>query len=195
MTMELEHIQKIWNTQNQAPMYVIDTDALQARMRRKSRHTLLQASVNEIGLTLIVWFAGTYLVFWGSGSVFSKVTAGAAFVLGGLILWNRFRRKKALEKYDRSLLGEVEAAIETQRVLIRRGQTFFLWFIVPLMAPGILNMVERGAGLWTWVIALGSIPLSWLVVRWGLKKGHAPQLRELERMRQLMLDEAQPENP
>ena len=51
--MEFEELKKIWNTQNKAPMFVINEAALHNSIRRKKKKASWASDINEIGLVLI----------------------------------------------------------------------------------------------------------------------------------------------
>lgn len=51
--MEFDEIKKIWDAQNNQPLYVIDEKALHNRIQSKMKDVLLRANVNEWGVIII----------------------------------------------------------------------------------------------------------------------------------------------
>src|SRR3954466_2700046 len=114
--MEFEELQKIWDTQNNQPLFAIDENALHKRIVTKKKQLLHIARFSE-WLTMIVNAAAGGFTLWHNftkqGTLILYILA--AWLLGcalfGLI--NRLRRISAQHLFDRSVLGDLKQAIST----------------------------------------------------------------------------------
>lgn len=187
--MDFDNIQKIWDSQNNVPMYTFSEEALQERIQLKSKGINRMVNVNEFGLLAISWLAATILGFRFDGTFFDALPIVSLVCLGFYILWMRRKRKQKLKDFDHSLLGELDLAIENMKLQTRKSQTFFLWFLAPVMIPTVVKRLNMETPISVWLILLGSIVLSLVVVWLGLRFSLLPKKRELEKMRSLITQE------
>ena len=191
--MEFEDLKMIWDQQNNSPMYAIDQETLHRRITKKLRRTQALANINEIGLVLICAATAATLFFLRSGSVFNYVTASALLVIGGLIINSRIRRQKRERTFDHSLLGDLDNAIAHASYLVKMANSFLWWFMLPVAIPTILNMWLSGEpkSIGQWALILGAFVLAAFLVRWELRRKHLPRKRELETLRETLMDQGE----
>jgi|GEM_PF-6391012 len=189
--MDFDNIQKIWDTQNNTPMYTFNESTLHTRIQQKSRQVELGINANELGLTAITWIAAIVLSFRHDGRWIEYLPIVSLVLLSGYILWGRYQRKKQVEQYDRTILGSLDTAIHNQKIQVRRSQTFALWYILPTIGPAMIEMLSGPTPLWKFIVVPGSVVLSILVVGLGLYVYQKPKQKELQRMRDLLVQESQ----
>lgn len=187
--MDFDNIQKIWDTQNNSPMYTFSESVLQQRIQKQSRFVERGVDVNEYGLAAISWAVAIILSFRHDGRGIEYLPIIANFLLGCYILWGRYKRKKQVEHFDRTVLGELDMAIHNQKVQVRRNQTFALWYILPAMGPAMFEMLSGPTPTWKLIVVPGSMVLSIAMVWIGLHFFQKPKQKELERMRELLTQE------
>lgn len=132
---------------------------------------------------------GILLLLIGELSLYDYVSAVALLMIALYIFTGRLRRKKLENRFDRTMLGDLEQAIHSTGYEIRRAKTFFWWYLLPLGIPTLLNMVQAGVPVWKWLIVPFAFGLSYLLVRWELRRKHLPRKRELEALRDLLTNE------
>ena len=181
--MEFEDLKKIWDTQNNEPMYAINETALHKRIHHLSRRTGWLAHVNEIGIIIIALFTSAFLLFDALNANESPYAyvGPVAFVLIGLFVYlSRHNRKKNENSFDQSMLGELNSAIRNATYLVRFARTFVWWFLLPAAAFCFPNMWINNDPWYKWLLVLASFWLSYLVVSWDLNRVHLPRKRQLE---------------
>lgn len=182
-------MKKIWDTQNNEVMYAINEDALHRRIRSRSRRANRITNMNDIGLMVIAICTGLILLLIGEQSLYDYLSAVALLMIALYILAGRIRRQKLENQFDRTILGDLEQAINSTGYEIRRAQTFFWWYLLPLGIPTLLNMEQAGVPAWKWLIVPLAFVLSYLLVRWELRRKHLPRKRELQTLRELLESE------
>ena len=190
--MEFEEMEKIWNAQNNEPMYVFSESALQKRIQAKKNKAGRISTINEIGLTLIALATGTTLLVRNPDSIFSYISAIALLGVALYVLWGRAQRLIRLKKFDQTMLGNIDQAISNVENEVRRSRTFIYWFILPTIIPSLANMMQKEVEPWQWLILPAAVLLSLIVVQYGLKKSHLPKKRGLEILREKLLEEVGP---
>ena len=187
--MEFEEMKKIWDAQNNEPMYAINEEALFRRIRAKSSRASRISNINEIGLILIVIVTSGILLFVGNQSFYDYLTVFALLSIGLYIWIGRMQRKKRESEFDRSMLGELDQALANVDHETNRAKTFFWWFLLPVAIPAFLNMAQAGTPSWKWFVVPAAFVLSYFVVQWGLKRKQLPRKKELEALRKILADE------
>ena len=69
--MEFEEMRKIWDSQNNAPIYAIDESTLYKRIKSKGNRASRIANTNEIGLTIIFVTVSILLHIIDRGSTYA----------------------------------------------------------------------------------------------------------------------------
>lgn len=190
--MEFDEIKKIWDTQNNEPMYAINEAALHKRIHSYNKRAGWLAHINEAGLILISVAVGLFLLTDAVAdkvNLYSYIGATLFFLIGIFVLWSRIQRKKTEFGYGKSMFGELDHAISNARYLVNFSKTFVWWFLLPAAIYVFPNMVQQGAPWYKWLLILGSFALSWLVVRFELNKVHLPRKNKLEALREQLSEE------
>lgn len=192
-TMEFEEMKKIWDTQNQKTMYAIDEDALQHRIQSRKRYASHCANYTEIFLIVVNIAAGGFVlsaelmsdrvnVYMYLLSIFMLITA--VFVL----LWH-FQRRKRENRFDNSMVGNLNHAIQNAGYQVRLSQ-IMRWYILPIGLFFLLGLWQSDKPIWI------LIPFALLMILtvWGSRWEHQIYIRrkrQLEKLRMtLTSDEA-----
>jgi hypothetical protein len=190
--MEFEEMRKIWDTQTEEPIYVLNEKALHNRIISKKNRVNWLANVNEIGLIAIAVLTSTYLVFKlsGTNNLYAYLPAIALLMTGIYVTARRLKRKSKVNQYDQSLLGTIDHAISNANYLVNFAKTFVYWYILPIAIPSLFNMImKEHVPLWTWVIIPTSFIVSYLLVNWELNRYHIPRKRALEDLKNKLIQE------
>lgn len=180
--MEFEEIQKIWDTQNNAPMYVINEKAMHNRILSKKNQAGHVASFSEmlsifanagagISVLAVSLFAEKVNIYLYLLAAWMLATAAYTFI-------SRIGRVKDSNRFDRSIRGDVNHAIASAVYQVRLSQ-LLRWNIVPmaiLIVPGVWN---GGKSIWVAVGTLIFFILAFYASGWE-HNIYKTRLRELE---------------
>lgn len=191
ISMEFEEMQKIWDHQNQRPLYAIDEDALRRRIHAKSRKASFTSNMNEIALMAISIITFVFVVIknLGNGNLYAYPPVIILLLTSVYVYIGRIKRKNKERQFDRTMLGELDHALYNSEYEIRRARTFPLWYILPVSIPAMLNMYMNDASVYKWIFVLFAFVLSYFVVWLGLTKMQEPRKRKLEKLREKMLQD------
>jgi hypothetical protein len=151
ITMEFDEMKKIWDSQNNEPLYGINEKALHNRILSKKKQAHHITNTSE--LLLIIVNAATGCLIFGmnffrqSGSIFMYILAAWMFSTALYVLVSRIRRIKGSQRFDRSMRGDLDHALSVATYQVRLSQ-LGRWSILPmgiLILPGIW---EGGKSIW-----------------------------------------------
>lgn len=183
-------MQKIWDSQNQKPMYAFDEAALYQNI--KNRRAAIDKKTNFIETTYIgiSIVCSLILLSIGSGRIYAYLSILALIGIGIFIFFHRKKRLGKNKAYANDILGELNEALANLYYLERAFKNFASWYILPLAIPALLNMATApdGPPLWKWIYVIGSFLLGYFVVRWSLHKSLAPKINQLEALKAKLLD-------
>ena len=185
--MEFEEMRKIWDTQNNQPLFVINEAALQRRIQAKANRASRISNMNEIGLTIIFAAVSIILLLIDGDSIFSYITSFCTLLIAAYVWLGRIRRKREAKEFDRTMLGEIDQAIHNITNEINRARNIFWWMFLPAGLPVLINMIYSEVEPWKWVIIPASFVLAYSLVRWEMNKKHLPRKRELEQLREVLV--------
>jgi surface polysaccharide O-acyltransferase-like enzyme len=184
--MEFEDLKKIWDTQNNEPMYAINETALHRRIHQHKNKTGWLAHINEIGMMFIATVTGGFLLIDAirdQESAYSYVGGLAFLVIGVFVFFSRRTRKRNENRFDQSMLAELDQAIKNAGYLVTFARTFVWWFLLPAAIFSFPNLALNNASWEKYLLILGAFLLSYLVVTWELRRVHLPRKRKLESLR------------
>lgn len=192
--MEFDELQKIWDTQNNQPLYVINEQALHNRIVAKKHQVIHIAVITEWILIIANTASGAFVLqqnYTGRrGLIFVYLLA--AWMLGTAlyVLVNRIRRMREQKQFNRSLSGDLQHAITTVIYQVRIGH-IMRWNTIPIMLLVLLSTWEGGQSVWfSLVVALFFI-LIFYASGWELRI-HKAKKRELEVLQQKLQEEVAP---
>ncbi|MBN8822295.1 MULTISPECIES: hypothetical protein [unclassified Spirosoma] len=149
--MEFDELQKIWDSQNQRPMYMINEDALHNRIHTKKAKASHITNASE--WLLMVVNAGAGCVLFGltaskaGSTIFMYLLAGWMLITALAVLVSRIRRLQRENRFDRSLVGELDHAIAMTTYQVRLSQ-LMRWNNLPIALLIIAGLLEGGKPLW-----------------------------------------------
>jgi hypothetical protein len=178
--MEFDEIKKIWDAQNNQPLYVLDEKALHNRIQSKMKGILRLANVNEWALIIIyLCTAGVLLTlnsFTHAANIFMYIEAAWMFATVVYVVAHRSRRVSSSRRFDRSIHGDLDHAISIATYHVRLVR-MTNWNSLPLGAIMIFSGWEAGVLLKAAAVILVSSVLSFYV---GTKQNRANVRRRRE---------------
>ncbi|MFD2933392.1 hypothetical protein [Spirosoma flavum] len=189
--MEFDELQKIWNSQTNEPLWVINENALHNRILAKKEQARHIANFSE--LLLIFVNAGTGIFVLGLNffkrpeSLVMYLMAAWMFATALYVLASRIRRLKSENKFDRSMLGELNHALEMATYQVRLSG-LMRWNIVPIGTLSLLGIWESGKSIGIAVGILAFAALSYFAGGWE-HRVYVAKKRELATLQKKLLHE------
>ncbi|WP_416866908.1 MAG: hypothetical protein ACMVP2_04670 [Imperialibacter sp.] len=171
-------------------MYAINETALHQRIHQHKNKTGWLAHVNEIGMMFIATVTGGFLLIDAirdQESAYSYVGGLAFLVIGVFVFFSRRQRKRSENRFDQSMLAELDQAIKNAGYLVTFAKTFVWWFLLPAAIFSFPNLALNNASWEKYLLVLGAFVLSYLVVTWELRRVHLPRKRKLESLRDKLI--------
>ncbi|HUP10803.1 MAG TPA: hypothetical protein VM187_01280 [Niastella sp.] len=183
--MEFNELQKIWDTQNNQPLYVINEQALHNRIVAKKHQLVHIAVVTEWILIIANAISGVFVLqqnYTGRRSlVFAYLLA--AWLLGTAlyVLVNRIRRMREQKQFNRSLSGDLEHALSTAVYQVHISR-IMRWNTVPIGLLVLLSVWEGGQSIWFSVAVALFFVLVFLASGWemGIYRNKMKELQVLQ---------------
>lgn len=188
--MEFEELQKIWDTQNNQPMYVINERALHNRIVAKKHHVIHIAGFTEWLLIIVNMATGSFLVgsnFLSHNYFFIYLLAAWMFGSALYVLIHRISRLKDQHRFSRSLSGDLQHALAAAGYQVRIAH-IMRWNVFPIVLLVLLSIWEGGKSVW---LALG-VSLFFILVFYasGWELGiYKAKKRELEVLQKKLQEE------
>lgn len=190
--MEFDELQKIWDTQNNQPPYVINEQALHNRIVAKKHQVIHTAVITEWILIIANSISGAFVLqqnFTGRrGLVFAYLLA--AWLLGSAlyVLVNRIRRMRAQKQFNRSLNGDLQQALSTAAYQVRISH-IMRWNVLPIGVLVLFGSWEGGQSLWFLVAVALFFVLVFLASGW--EQGiYRKQMKELQVLQQKLQEDS-----
>lgn len=176
--MEFDEMKKIWDAQNNRPLYVIDENALHHGIQSKMNGVLHITNMSEWSLMLINLATGCLLLainpFKPGANIFMYIESAWMFATAGYVLVSRIRRIKASRHFDRSIHGDLDHAISVAAYQVRFSWVI-LWNLLPLGAIMIFSGWEAGKLLRVSIVMMVAYALAFYV---GIKEQRVNKRRK-----------------
>jgi len=178
--MEFDEMKKIWDAQNNQPLYVIDEKALHNRIQSKMNGQLRLTNMSEWSVILNYLGAGGILLglnsFKPGANLFMYLEAAWMFAIVVYIVISRIHRIKASRQFDRSIHGDLDHAISLAGYRMRLSRIIY-WNLLPMGAIMIFSGWEAGKLIKASAVILVSYALAFYV---GRKEHRASKSRKRE---------------
>ncbi|ELR68457.1 hypothetical protein C900_00378 [Fulvivirga imtechensis AK7] len=190
--MEFDEIKNIWNKQNNEMMYTINEEVLRQRITAKKRTTSHIVDFSEKLLIIVNIGAAGFVLGLGivkaSGNVFTYTLAALMFFTAGYVLVKRLQRKRWENRFDLSLLGDLNHAIANASYQVKLSQVM-IWYAAPVAILTALNLGYNGKEMWIVLLIIGFFVLAFLASR--MEHGiYVNNKRKLEELRNVLEDNA-----
>jgi hypothetical protein len=190
-TMEFEEMKKIWDTQNNQALFVINERALHNRILTKKHKTAHITNVNELLLILVNAGAAIFILSLAlakpGGNLFLYLMASWMLVTTLYLVISRIRRRRQENRYDRTMLGDLDQAISTANYQVRLSQ-LMRWNSLPIGIFLLFGIWENGQKVWVLTMVLILFSFAHYVGRWE-HSIYKARKRELEVLRKKLSDE------
>src|SRR6187402_855153 len=114
ITMEFEELRKIWDAQNDQPLYAINEKAMYNFILSKKKQAHHITNISELLIIVVYTITGSVVLGMNLFDQSSNISMYllSAWMLGSalFILVNRIRRIKGDNRFDRSMSGDLDHA-------------------------------------------------------------------------------------
>jgi hypothetical protein len=183
--MEFDELQKIWDTQNKQPLYVINEQALHNRIVAKKHQVIHIAVVTEWILIVANTASGAFVLqqnFTGRrGLVFAYLLALWLLGTALYVLVNRIRRMREQKQFNRSLSGDLQHALSTASYQVRISH-IMRWNTLPIGLLVLFGVWEGGQSIWFMVAVALFFVLVFIASGWemGIYRNKMKELQVLQ---------------
>ena len=167
--MEFEELRKIWDAQNDQPLYAINEKAMYNLILSKKKQAHHITNISELLLIFVNLGAG---IMTSAMNLFKQSVNISLYVLSAWMLATalytlvrRNQRIKGNQQFDRSISGDLSHAISMASYQVRISQ-IMRWNIVPIAALTLFGLWEGGKPIWIVVIVLLFFGLTYYAGGW-----------------------------
>ncbi|MCW3089987.1 MAG: hypothetical protein JWP81_1056 [Ferruginibacter sp.] len=149
--MEFDEIKKVWDAQNNEPLYVINETTLHNRILSKKKQAHHITNISE--LLSVVAYSGTGCFILGmnvykqSGSIFMYILAGWMIISALYLLVSRIRRIQGNRRFDLSMRGDLAHAISMATYQVNLSR-LMRWNVLPIGILTGLGVWDGGKSIW-----------------------------------------------
>jgi hypothetical protein len=185
ITMEFEELQKIWDSQNNTPLYAIDENALHNRILTKKRQTGHITNVSEWLSIVVNLCSGGFVLAINYSSTrpgLAMYLLAAWMVLVSLYaLTSRIRRITREHQFNRTLKEDLNHAIAMATYQVRLSR-LMRWNMVPIAALCLIGMWEAEKNGWIFLLTLGFFAMAYYASGWehSIYQGKKKELEVLK---------------
>ncbi len=193
--MEFEEMQVIWDSQNNEPLFAINQAALHKKIQSKSakvNRTLNMVDWVMIGANLLAGILLIVVNFIEDSKPFEYVLPLLYLFFIGVVVYRRLNRKQESVKFEPTIRGDLDHAIWQTDYLIRQGQSILIWYLLPIMTVAFITLALNSSWLWAIGMVVVVVPFTYFGSRWEIKKFYLPKKRELEALRQTLIEAEAP---
>jgi hypothetical protein len=190
--MKLEEMKKIWNDQDQQHTYVIDEEKLYENIQlKKDKASRLISKVEWMLISSNVIAGGSILVMNFTdyiGNVYANGMGLLMLAAGIYIYTRRLHRLKHENRFDRTMLGDLDHAISNATYRARLSYGMLIYFVfIALLVIGNAFYVEKS--LWKLMLIAGFFAIALFLGKWEYKSWHLADKQRLKAMREKLVEQ------
>ena len=149
--MEFEEMKKVWDAQNNEPIYGINEKALHNRILKKKNQAQHTTNLSELFSIIAYTFSGCFIIALNlmnkSNNVFMYILSAWILCMALYSLVSRMRRVNRGQQFDRSMRGDLEYAISMATYQVRFSR-LARWSILPMGLFILLAVWDSGKSTW-----------------------------------------------
>lgn len=184
-------MRKVWDEQKGEAMYVINEDTLHKSVTRKKHAASRRINRVEIMVSVVNGGCAIFLLFLAlrGSHQWGFVTAGLLAATVIYIQYFRWRRRKAENTFDRSMLGELDHTISNVNSIIRFNYLMVVAYLVPLTILTLVKLTVVGASWQKWVLMAAAFSVSIFMMRWEQRACNLPRRKQLLALKKKLMEE------
>jgi len=187
--MEFEELRKVWDTQNNEPMYVINESALYKSVTSKKEKGLKITNISEL-LSIIVHLGASAFILLStildrSSNIYMYILAGWMMMTGVYCLFGRIQRKRGDRQFDRTMLGDLNYAVSIATYQVRFS-ALLRWNAIPIALLTLLGVWDAVRSPWMIIILTLFFAATLFASSWE-HKYYKTRRRDVEELRKILL--------
>lgn len=190
--MEFEEMKKIWDTQNNQPLYAIDEVALHGRVKAKKNSTKRVTSKTEIVLIAANLFAGSLIgvshYLKGSTNLVAIAMGLMMLITGAYLMFLRYRRIQRDQQVDTSVLGDLDNALENINYRISLSRSM-IWYCVLVAFFTIYSVIDSEKSIVFILLVSVFFVIGIFMSRWEYKHCHLGKRDQLLALKQKLIND------
>lgn len=188
--MEFEELQKIWNAQDNKPLYAINEKTMYNYILSKKKQAYHITNISELLLIFVNIGSGCFVLAMNlfNQSIFIYLLSAWMFGTALFTVISRIRRIKSSNRFDRSMHGDLDYAVSIATYQVRISQVM-RWNILPIGALCFLGLWEGGKPVWIAIVVLMFFALAYYASGWE-HKIYKKKKRELEVLQRKLENES-----
>ncbi|MFZ1809379.1 MAG: hypothetical protein WAU36_19255 [Cyclobacteriaceae bacterium] len=191
--MKFEDMKKIWDKQDQQHKYVIDEKKLHESIQQKKRKSSRFVSKVEWILIFANGIAGGTIVAMNfiekRGDIYANALGLVMLAAGIYIYTRRLHRLKHENRFDRTMLGDLDHAISNATYRARLSYGMLIYFLV-VAALTLGNAIHEDKSWLKIGLIVVFFVITWFLGRWEYKAWHLANKKRLMAMRDKLMETA-----
>ena len=186
--MEFEEIKQIWDRQDRDDSHTVNEAALLERVRAKKHGAIKTTTFSELFLVGVNLGAGVFILFANtSGDVYLYLMAGLMLLTVAFIIVGRILRIRRQQKFDETMLGELENALGIATYQVRLSLAM-RWYGLPVGVLTALALGQRQT-VWAFIPLVFVLGVAWLASSWE-HRIYKTKKHDIELLRNSLLAES-----
>lgn len=168
ITMEFDELKKIWDSQNNRSLYALDEEALHRRILSKKKKTGYVASKAELIMigsnVLAVGIIIGSLIINKNGNFYTYLLATGMAMVAMLVLMSRLRRINAKDRFESTMLGDLNHAIKNVRYSLWFSRSM-QWVLLFIAVFTTLSVWDKGTEWWKLILVIAFFMVCYIASR------------------------------
>ena len=190
--MDFEEMKKIWDTQNNQPLYAIDEEALHNRVKAKKNSTKRTTNKTELILIAANVFAGGLVIISrfikDNATLVSTFMGVMMLITAAYLIFLRARRIKRDQQVDNSVLGDLDNALENinYRVSLSRSM---IWYAILVSFLTLYSVFDSQKSIVFILLVSVFFVIGIFMSRWEYKHCHLGKRDQLLALKQKLIND------
>jgi hypothetical protein len=190
--MDFEEMKKIWDIQNNQPLYAIDEEALHNRVKAKKNNTKRTTNKTELILIAANFFAGGLVIISryikDNATLVSTLMGVMMLITGAYLIFLRTRRIKRDEQVDTSVLGDLDNALKNinYRVSLSRSM---IWYAMLVSFLTLYSVFDSDKSMDLIILIAVFFVIGLLLSMWEYRHCHVGKRNQLLALKQKLIND------
>jgi len=181
--MEFDEMKKIWDNQKEEYVFTLNQSALHNHVVVKQKQGLRITNISEWLMIAVNILVPVYMItsmLSGEINISLAISSGWMLLTAAFIVNGRYKRMSGNSRFDRTLRGDLQFAIDVARYQVRLA-ALGRWSIVPIGLLSVTALIEAGKPLWIAAIVVIFLVFANYAAVWesGIYKARLHQLEGL----------------
>ncbi|MEJ0034293.1 MAG: hypothetical protein WDO15_29925 [Bacteroidota bacterium] len=147
--MTFDDIKKVWDMQSNETMYAINESTMRKNIVSKKEKGIHITNVSELLSIVANLGSGTLIMMMGKSNLYLLILSLWMLATGTYCLVARIKRLRGKKKFDRTMLGDLDHAIDIASYQVRFS-SLLRWTIIPIALLIVLSKTDS----LLWIVSL-----------------------------------------